>query len=162
MDAVDPELVDTIERQARAVPGVIDVSWIRVRWIGHRLEASLHAVVDCTLSVAEGHQLAENVRHAADHDVKKLDAILVDIDPCDHVNADHHETTRGHDPAPPPYVPIGYGGPPRVRLTLSRSSKVTEARPTQGRASGYSPRRVRRAVASRRGAAAARGGPSSG
>ncbi|MBF8289295.1 MAG: Cobalt-zinc-cadmium resistance protein CzcD [Chloroflexi bacterium] len=110
MDAVDPELVDTIERQARAVPGVIDVSSIRVRWIGHRLEASLHAVVDCTLSVAEGHQLAEDVRHAAYHDVKKLDAILVHIDPCDHVNADHHETTRGHDPAPPPYVPIGYEG----------------------------------------------------
>lgn len=110
MDAVDPELVDTIERQARAVPGVIDVSSIRVRWIGHRLEASLHAVVDCTLSVAEGHQLAEDVRHAAYHDVKKLDAILVHIDPCDHVNADHHETTRGHDPAPPPYAPIGYEG----------------------------------------------------
>jgi cation diffusion facilitator family transporter len=110
MDAVDPELVDTIERQARAVPGVIDVSSIRVRWIGHRLEASLHAVVDCTLSVAEGHQLAEDVRHAAYHDVKKLDSILVHIDPCDHVNADHHETTRGHDPAPPPYVPIGLEG----------------------------------------------------
>lgn len=110
MDAVDPELVDTIERQARAVPGVIDVSSIRVRWIGHRLQASLHAVVDCTLSVAEGHQLAEDIRHAAYHDVKKLDAILVHIDPCDHLNADHHQGTRGHDPATPPYAPIGYEG----------------------------------------------------
>ena len=111
MDAVDPELVDTIERQARAVPGVIDVSSIRVRWIGHRLEASLHAVVDCTLSVAEGHQLAEDVRHAALS--RRQEARR---DPRPHrplrmrVNADHHETTRGHDPAPPPYVPIGYEG----------------------------------------------------
>jgi len=110
MDAVDPELVDTIERQARAVPGVIDVSSIRVRWIGHRLEASLHAVVNCTVSVAEGHRLAEEIRHAAYHDVKKLDAILVHIDPCDHAGADHHERTRGHDPAPPPFVPLGYEG----------------------------------------------------
>ncbi|HEX5589958.1 MAG TPA: cation diffusion facilitator family transporter [Candidatus Limnocylindrales bacterium] len=110
MDAVDPDLVDTIERQAKAVPGVIDVSSIRVRWIGHRLEASLHAVVDCTLTVADGHKLAEDIRHAAYHDVKKLDAILVHIDPCDHVGDDHHERTRGHDPAPPPFVPIGYEG----------------------------------------------------
>jgi cation diffusion facilitator family transporter len=110
MDAVDPELVDTIERQAKAVPGVIDVSSIRVRWIGHRLEASLHAVVDCTISVAEGHQLAEQIRHAAYHDVQKLDAILVHIDPCDHVGDDHHEQTRGHDPTPPPFAPIGYEG----------------------------------------------------
>lgn len=110
MDAVDPDLVDTIERQARGVPGVIDVSSIRVRWIGHRLEASLHAVVDCTISVAEGHRLAEDVRHAAYHDVRKLDSILVHIDPCDHVGADHHESTRGHDPAPPPFAPIGYEG----------------------------------------------------
>jgi cation diffusion facilitator family transporter len=105
MDAVDPELVDTIERQARAVPGVLDVSSIRVRWIGHRLEASLHAVVDCSISVAEGHQLAEEIRHAAYHDVRKLDTILVHIDPCDHIDADHHERTRGHDPAPPPFAP---------------------------------------------------------
>lgn len=110
MDAVDPELVDTIERQARAVPGVIDVSSIRVRWIGHRLEASLHAIVDCTISVAEGHHLAEEIRHAAYHDVRRLDSMLVHIDPCDHVDADHHETTRGHDPVPPPFVPVGYEG----------------------------------------------------
>jgi cation diffusion facilitator family transporter len=108
MDAVDPELVDALDRQARAVPGVMDVSSIRVRWIGHRLEASLHAVVDCSISVAEGHQLAEEIRHAAYHDVKKLDSILVHIDPCDHVDADHHERTRSHDPAPPPFAPHAY------------------------------------------------------
>lgn len=108
MDAVEPELVDTIDRQARAVPGVLDVSSIRVRWIGHRLEASLHAVVDCSITVADGHQVAEEIRHAAYHDVKKLDSILVHIDPCDHVDADHHEQTREHDPAAPPFVPHGY------------------------------------------------------
>lgn len=108
MDAVDPELVDALDRQARAVPGVMDVSSIRVRWMGHRLEASLHAVVDCSITVAEGHHLAEEIRHAAYHDVKKLDSILVHIDPCDHVDADHHERTRGHDPTPPPFAPHAY------------------------------------------------------
>jgi cation diffusion facilitator family transporter len=110
MDAVDPELVDTLERQARAVPGVLEVSSIRVRWIGHRLEASLHAVVDCTISVAEGHRVAEEIRHAAYHDVKKLDSILVHIDPCDHADADHHEHTRDHDPAATPFAPVAYEG----------------------------------------------------
>lgn len=108
MDAVDPALVDTIEHGALAVPGVLGINSIRVRWIGHRLEASLHATVDCSMTVADGHRVAEEIRHAAYHGVRRLDTILVHIDPCDHEDADHHAGTRRHDPAAPPHVPTVY------------------------------------------------------
>lgn len=99
MDAVDPSLVDEIERRASAVKGVEGVDGVRVRWIGHRLEASLHATVDADLTVARGHAIAEEVRHALLHRVRGLDAILVHVDPCDHAGIDAHAALIHHDPA---------------------------------------------------------------
>jgi cation diffusion facilitator family transporter len=37
MDAVDPALVDQAEETLRAVPGVLEVGQVRLRWIGHQL-----------------------------------------------------------------------------------------------------------------------------
>ncbi len=97
MDAVDPELVDDIERVAAGVEGVMEVETVRVRWMGHRLIVSVALVVDCQQSVAEGHHVAEHVRHALFHEVRGLDTIIVHIDPCDCGEADAHAHTRGHD-----------------------------------------------------------------
>lgn len=41
MDAVEPELVDEVERVAASVPEVQSMDRIRVRWPGHTLEASI-------------------------------------------------------------------------------------------------------------------------
>jgi len=65
MDAVDPALADQIEAAASRVDGVQSVAAVRVRWIGHRLEASLHVEVDSGWTVAAGHAVAEAVRPAA-------------------------------------------------------------------------------------------------
>ena len=46
MDAVDPALVDQTEQTLRAVPGVLDVDDVRLRWIGHRLRAECEIIVD--------------------------------------------------------------------------------------------------------------------
>lgn len=97
MDAVDPALVDDIERRALAISGVEGVDGVRVRWIGHRLEASLHATVDCDVSVARGHAIAEDVRHELLHEVKGLDVVLVHVDPCGHDGADPHAAAMHHD-----------------------------------------------------------------
>jgi cation diffusion facilitator family transporter len=97
MDAVDPELVDQVERVAKQADGVQEVESVRIRWIGHRLEASLHAVVDCEITVAEGHAIAEQIRRDLYHGVRGLDSILVHIDPCDHDDTDYHSRTRHHD-----------------------------------------------------------------
>ena len=94
MDGVDESTTLQVESIAAAVPGVIATDSVRVRWVGHRLDASLHVVVDASLTVAEGHAVAEDVRHELFHGVDKLDEVVVHVDPDgDH---EHHETTRHH------------------------------------------------------------------
>jgi divalent metal cation (Fe/Co/Zn/Cd) transporter len=92
MDAVDPELVDTVERVAREVPGVRDLGDVRLRWIGHTLRAELVIVVDPTLSIVDAHRIAEDAEHRLLHDVPRLHAALVHADPAGHVHdlTDHH------------------------------------------------------------------------
>ena len=97
MDAVDPALVDEIKRVAASVDGVMEVETVRVRWLGHRLSASTDLVVDCRLTVAAGHDIAEAVRHALFHEVRGLDTVIVHLDPCEHGDSDHHAGTRPHD-----------------------------------------------------------------
>jgi len=105
MDAVDPELVDDIERVCSNVDGVIEVETVRVRWMGHRLIASADLIVDCQLTVAQGHDVAERVRHELFHQVRGLDTVIVHLDPCEHGATDHHAETRYHDEALGPARP---------------------------------------------------------
>ena len=97
LDAVDPTLVDEIERVAGSVEGVKEVETVQVRWMGHRLRASTNLVVDCGLTVAQGHDIAEAVRHELFHQVRGLDTVVVHLDPCEHGDSDHHAGTRAHD-----------------------------------------------------------------
>ncbi|HET9945208.1 MAG TPA: cation diffusion facilitator family transporter, partial [Actinomycetes bacterium] len=92
MDAVDPDLVDTVEQIARGVPGVQDLGDVRLRWIGHTLRAELVIVVDPTLGVLDAHRIAEDTEHRLLHDVARLHAALVHADPAGHVHdlTDHH------------------------------------------------------------------------
>jgi cation diffusion facilitator family transporter len=105
MDAVDPTLVEIVERTAADVPSVEGVSGVRLRWIGHRLDAALHVTVDCDLTVADGHRVGEQVRHALFHGVRGLDHVIVHVDPCGHRGEDPHLVTAHHidgEPAPQP------------------------------------------------------------
>ncbi len=89
-------------RTARECPDVQDVSRVRVRWVGHALEASFAITVDCDMTVSEGHRVAEEVRHRLLHDVAKLDTAVIHVNPCGHDGADPHEALRHHDvPAVP-------------------------------------------------------------
>lgn len=94
MDAVNPAFVDQVERAARTVPGVEDVTDVRVRWIGHRLAAELHAIVDANLTTRASHAIIEDVRHTLFHDLPKLSAVIVHADP--NGAEDHHATTAHH------------------------------------------------------------------
>ncbi len=96
MDAIDPEVVDGIERVAAAVPGAELVHGLRVRWLGHRLQAELHVTVDEDLPTRESHRIAEEVRHALFHAQPRLAAVTVHVDPCGHGGADPHQLTAHH------------------------------------------------------------------
>jgi cation diffusion facilitator family transporter len=101
MDAVDPAVTEAVERAAAAVPGVESVASVRIRWIGHQLEAEAHVVVDADLPTIQSHGIAESVRHSVFHAVSKISDVLVHIDPCTHAVADPHRTTRAHLPPAP-------------------------------------------------------------
>jgi cation diffusion facilitator family transporter len=97
MDAIEPEVVDSIERTATAVPGVEGVHDVRVRWLGHRLQAELHTTVDEDLSTRESHRIVEEVRHALFHAQPRLAVVNVHVDPCGHGGEDAHALTAHHD-----------------------------------------------------------------
>ncbi len=97
MDAVEPELVDRVETIAASTPEVQAVERVRLRWLGHALEASLAVTVDCDLTVAEGHRVAEDVRHRLLHEVDRLDTAVIHVNPCGHSGDDPHALNRHHD-----------------------------------------------------------------
>lgn len=83
MDGVEPEMVDLVEATSKNVDGVISVDDVRVRWIGHRLDANLRITVDDRLSLSEGHAVASRVHDTVVSTVGKLDSLLVAIEPAE-------------------------------------------------------------------------------
>jgi len=96
MDAVDPALVDSIERAATGVAGAQNAHDIRVRWLGHKLQAELHIIVDEDLPTRESHRIAEDVRHEIMHAQPRLTTVTVHVDPCGHSGVDPHAVAAHH------------------------------------------------------------------
>jgi cation diffusion facilitator family transporter len=67
LDAVDPVIVTRTSETVAAVSGVVAVTEVRARWIGHRLLAQVRLSVDGTLSVASAHEIAEVAHHELLH-----------------------------------------------------------------------------------------------
>jgi cation diffusion facilitator family transporter len=96
MDAVDPSLADEVSRVARETPGVRGVEEPRVRWLGHRLWAELHILVDENVPLREAHAVAEEVRHRLFHAEPRLVEVAIHVDPWGESSIDHHATTSHH------------------------------------------------------------------
>jgi cation diffusion facilitator family transporter len=86
LDGTDEVTITMIETVAAAVPGVEHVDDTRARWTGHRLLAELSVSVDRTISVREGHAIAEQVRGALLHEVPRLADASVHVDPHEHAS----------------------------------------------------------------------------
>ncbi|MGB0713627.1 MAG: cation diffusion facilitator family transporter [Gammaproteobacteria bacterium] len=80
---LDPERVREIEQCIEAVPGVRDLHMLRTRRTGAEALADVHILVNSRVSVSEGHQIAEEVRHALVRDIDELGDVTVHIDPED-------------------------------------------------------------------------------
>ena len=66
MDAIEPELVARAEDALSATPGVLSVTRLQLRWVGHRLQgAAVVTVADTALSEAE------RIVHGAEHRLGK-------------------------------------------------------------------------------------------
>jgi cation diffusion facilitator family transporter len=96
MDAVEPELVDKAEATLRGVNGIEAVDSLQLRWLGHRLRAETDVTVASTLTVVEGHAIAVEAQHRLLHEVPRLDAATVHINPSQTGGHDPHEALAHH------------------------------------------------------------------
>jgi len=90
LEGVDPQIVDKIEHTASRVPGVEEVTSVRARWLGHRLQTELHITVDAHLTVEQGHTIAGEVRHQLLHALDYLSLITIHVDPTGTSGEDSH------------------------------------------------------------------------
>jgi len=100
MDAIDPGLLAEAETIARGQSGVLALKRLRMRWVGHRLHAEAHIAVDPQQTVAEGHRVAEDVRHALFHRIPNLSEVVVHVDPRAGLDDEYHALTVHHERLP--------------------------------------------------------------
>lgn len=101
LDGVDPEVVNEIRQVVNHAQGVLDITEVRVRWLGHRLHAELNIAVSSKLSVEQGHEIATEVRHQLLHNLRYLSNATVHIDPVNASGEKHHRvTSHAHDNLP--------------------------------------------------------------
>ena len=103
MDAVEPEVTESITKIASKVKDVMEVDNVAVRWVGHRQRAELHITVDCQMPTCDSHRIAEQVRHDLFHEMPALADVTIHVDPCEcencgdtHHIADHHLAPASH------------------------------------------------------------------
>lgn len=81
MDAVDPALVDRVERALLDTRGVLGTGQIRLRWTGHTLRAECEIIVAPDIMAAAAHQITVDAEHAMMQALPRLSAALVHADP---------------------------------------------------------------------------------
>lgn len=101
LDGVDPQVIDEIRHAVNHTPGISEVTDVRIRWLGHRLRAELNIAVSPDLSVAEGHGIANDVRHQLLHHLRYLSSATIHIDPANASGEEHHDISEhAHDDLP--------------------------------------------------------------
>ena len=75
-------IVESIQRAARSVPGVIDLDKCFVRKMGVAYYVDLHVRVDGSISVREGHDLAHRVKDIIRGADSRIADVLVHIEPA--------------------------------------------------------------------------------
>lgn len=97
LDGVEPEVIDKVKNVAESVEGVYEVTDLRVRWIGHKLHAEINASVSPSISVEEGHVIANAVREKLLENFSYLSGTTIHMDPltasgeCFHCEPESHE-----------------------------------------------------------------------
>lgn len=95
LDGVEPAVIDEIREAAARARGVQQVSDVRARWLGHRLHAEVSVAVASHNSVAQGHDIAKEVRHQLLHHLPYLSSTSVHIDPQEQAGDEFHRV-EGH------------------------------------------------------------------
>jgi cation diffusion facilitator family transporter len=79
--APDAEIMKNISTVAADVPGVLQAHDVKGRQSGPLLLIDLHIVVKSSISVHEGHEIAEAVKSAIIEEVGTVGEVLVHVEP---------------------------------------------------------------------------------
>ena len=102
LDAVDPDAVEEMRRILKGAPDVVDVTEVRLRWIGHRLHAEANLAVDGAISVERSHEIATDARHRLVHQLGYLSDATIHVDPASASGEEYHGSEGHlHDDLPP-------------------------------------------------------------
>ncbi|MER3422415.1 MAG: cation transporter [Nitrospiraceae bacterium] len=97
LDAVGPEVIEEVKHAAADhVADVLEVTDVRMRWLGHRLLADVNIAVKSDLSVEEGHEIAREVQHQLLHHLPYLAHAIIHVDPAN-ASGEHHHRIGEHD-----------------------------------------------------------------
>ena len=107
LDGVDPADVALARAALLAVPGVHGVDDLRLRWVGHDLQAQAELSVDADITFAGAHQIAHEAEHRLMHDLPRLAGAAVHVHPAGpeatriHAQLSHHRGDGTPDDPPP-------------------------------------------------------------
>ena len=101
LDGVDPAITGEIRHTADHVEGVVEITDVKVRWLGHRLHAEINITVDASLSVESGHAIAKEFRHELLHHLRYLSDTIIHVDPVTASGSEYHNIAEhNHDGLP--------------------------------------------------------------
>jgi cation diffusion facilitator family transporter len=103
IDGVDPAITEEIFHTAGHVSGVIAITGVKVRWLGHRLHAEINMTVDAGLTVEQGHTIAMEYRHELLHHLKYLSDATIHVDPATESGTEHHHIAEHSHAGLPPH-----------------------------------------------------------
>ena len=75
------DLITEIRKTAKKVDGVIDTEKCFIRKAGMKYHVDLHAIVDATISVKQGHDLAHKLKDTLRFKISTLGHVLIHIEP---------------------------------------------------------------------------------
>jgi cation diffusion facilitator family transporter len=81
--AVEPAILRDIEKIIQTTDGVIKVHQLRTRLMGSDIFIDVHVQVNPTISVSEGHFIAQHVHHRLMEELSNIKDVTVHIDPED-------------------------------------------------------------------------------
>jgi cation diffusion facilitator family transporter len=82
LDRIDPELVDVAHTVLSGRRGVRGVRRLRMRWVGHRLEADTELDVDASMTLSDAHAVAHDAEHELTHAIPKIGSVVVHAYPA--------------------------------------------------------------------------------
>jgi cation diffusion facilitator family transporter len=98
LDGVEPEVVDQIRTVAGGVAGVVEVSDVRARWLGHRMRAEVNLAVAPDLSIDAAHVISKEVEHELQHHLPFLSGVMIHVDPAtESGESKHRPRPHAHD-----------------------------------------------------------------